>query len=167
MIVGANERLEKLLVRFHDAESNIDAGDVLDCVMESVTVEDCWFVPVEILPDGMNETDVEEGGLLDELSMFRKMVITNKNDESFYCAFTSEKEMNARRKEGTQISVKYKARAMLRDLLETDDEIKGVVINPWTESFVIRKDNAEMILQLADKVPESVAASFKSYRLEP
>lgn len=167
MIVGANERLEKLLVGFHDAESNIDAGDVLDCVMESVTVEDCWFVPVEILPDGMNETDVEEGGLLDELSMFRKMVITNKNDESFYCAFTSEKEMNARSKEGTHISVKYKARAMLRDLLETDDEIKGVVINPWTESFVIRKDNAEMILQLADKVPESVAASFKSYRLEP
>ena len=115
MIVGANERLEKLLVGFHDAESSIDAGDVLDCVMESVVVEDCWFVPVEILPDGMNETDVEEGGLLDELSMFRKMVITNKNDESFYCAFTSEKEMNARSKEGTHISVKYKARAMLRE----------------------------------------------------
>ena len=166
MIVGLNEKLEKLLTGFRDEESRVDADDVLNCMARSVAAKDSWYVPVNILEDGMNETDVEDGRELEELPMFQKLVITNREEERFFCAFTSEEAMNADREEGTRISVKYKARAMLRDLLSAD-EIEGLVINPWTESFVIGKGTAEELLKVADGIPEGEAAAYRSYRLEP
>lgn len=166
MLIGKMEELAKLLAEYKDETSEVDAGDVLNCIVESVAAGDCWFVPVGLLEDGENETDIAEGSGLEKLPMFRKTVVTNKKEERFFCAFTSEEAMNADREEGTRISVKYSARACLRDLLSSE-EIEGLVINPWTESFSFRKDTAETILDLADSIPEDTAAGYHTYRLSP
>ena len=142
MIVGLNEKLEKLLARFRDVDSDVDAPDVLDCMAESVAAGDCWYVPVKVVAEDEDEEDLEDGFELGELPMFHKLVVTDEEGGRFFCAFTSEAAMNADHKEGgTRISVKYKACALLRDLLAADD-IKGLVINPWTDAFVVSKENA-------------------------
>ena len=164
MIVGQIEKLEKLLGKFCDTNSNVTSNDVMTCVADSVAAEDSWFVPADVLEDGMNETDIGEGCGLEELPLFRKMVITNPAKESYFCAFTSEEAMNADHAEGTRISVKYKACALLRDLLAADD-IKGLVINPWTDAFVVSKENAAKALEYAEKMPESAVAVLRSYKI--
>ncbi len=166
MIVGLNEKLERMLGEFRDRESGVDAADVLNCVSESVAAGDCWYVPAQLLEDGMNETDVGEGFAFGELPMFQKLTVTNKKDESFFCAFTSEEAMNADHEDGVHISVKYGARALLRDLLETE-EMAGLVINPWTKSFKLTKERVKKILELADGISDDEAASLRSYRLAP
>ena len=166
MIVGQIEKLEKLLGKFCDTNSSVTSNDVMTCVADSVAAEDSWFVPVDVLEDGMNKTDIGEGCGLEELPLFRKMVITNPAEESYFCAFTSEEAMNADHVEGTRISVKYKACALLRDLLVADD-IKGLVINPWTDAFVVSKENAAKALEYAERMPESAVATLRSYRLDP
>ncbi len=165
MIVGMNEKLERLLVKYGEKESRVDLSDVMTCVAQSVAAGDSWYVPAEALDDGMNETDIEEGREIAELTGFQKMALTNEKKERFLCAFTSREAMTAHQ-EGTWISVGYVARAMLRDLLRAD-EFTGLVLNPWTEPFVIVKDDVEKLLNLADSVPETALASFRSYRLEP
>ena len=166
MIVGQTEKLERILAEFCDLDSRVTSKNVMKCVADSAAAGDSWFVPVEFLEDGMNETDIEEGRGIEELPLFRKKEIENPAEERFYCAFTSEQAMNADREEGTRISVKYKARAMLRDLLAADD-VKGLVINPWTDAFVVSKENAEIALDYAERMPESAAAALRSYRLDP
>ena len=166
MIVGQVEKLEKLLGEFCDVDSSVTSKDVMECVANSVAAEDNWIVPVDILEDGMNETDIGEGCGLEELPLFRKMVVTNPAEESYFCAFTSEEAMNADHEDGTRISVKYKARAILRDLLSAN-EIKGLVINPWTDAFVVSKENATKALEYAEKMPEEAVTALRSYRLEP
>ncbi len=166
MLMGQIEKLEKLLGKFSDMSSSVTSKDVLECVAESAAAEDSWFVPVDLLEDGMNETDIEEGNSLEGMSLFRKTVITNPAEERYFCAFTSEAAMNADHEEGTRISVKYRARAMLRDLLAADG-IKGLVINPWTDAFVVSKKNAAKALDFAERMPESAVAALRSYRLDP
>ena len=166
MIVGQIEKLESLLGEFCDSDSSVTSKDVMECVANSAAAGDSWFVPVEFLEDGMNETDIEEGRGLEDLPLFRKEVVTNPAEESYYCAFTSEEAMNANRKEDTRISVKYKARAMLRDLLAADDS-EGLVINPWTDAFVVSKENARKALDYAVRMPESAVAALRSYKLDP
>ena len=136
MLVGQIEKLEKLLGKYSNFNSCVTLQDVMECVAYNAAVEDSWFVPVNLLEDGMNETDIGEGHGLEEMPMFRKMVVTNAFEENYFCAFTSEEAMNADHEEGTRISVKYRARAVLRDLLAADD-IKGLVINPWTDAFEV------------------------------
>ncbi len=166
MIVGQIEKLEKLLSEFCDLNSSVTSKDVMKCVADSAAAEDSWYIPVVFLEDGMNETDIVEGHSLEEMPLFRKIVITNPAEESYFCAFTSEEAMNADHKDGTRISVKYKARALLRDLLAADD-IKGLVINPWTDAFMVSKENAAKALEYAEKMPESAVAALRSYRLDP
>ncbi len=166
MLVGQIEKLEKLLGKYSNFNSCVTLQDVMECVAYSAAVEDSWFVPVNLLEDGMNETDIGEGHGLEEMPMFRKMVVTNAFEENYFCAFTSEEAMNADHEEGTRISVKYRARAVLRDLLAADD-IKGLVINPWTDAFEVSKENAAKALDFAEKLPESGVAALRTYRLEP
>ena len=166
MLVGQIEKLEKLLGKYSNFNSCVTLQDVMECVAYNAAVEDSWFVPVNLLKDGMNETDIGEGHGLEEMPMFRKMVVTNAFEENYFCAFTSEEAMNADHEEGTRISVKYRARAVLRDLLAADD-IKGLVINPWTDAFEVSKENAAKALDFAEKLPESGVAALRTYRLEP
>ncbi len=166
MIVGVTEKLEKMLGRYREEDSEVRFATVMNCVTDSVAAGDCWHVPVGLLEDGMNETDVEDGYEMEKLPMFRKRVLTNEDGESFFCAFTSEEAMNADREDGTRISVKYAARAMLTDLLASE-EIAGLVINPWTEAFAVSRENAQKVLERADRMSAERVASLRSYRLEP
>ena len=106
MIVGLNEKLEKLLAGFRDGDSDVDAPDVLDCISESVAAGDSWYVPVKVVTDE-DEEDIEDGFELGELPMFHKLVVTDEEGGRFFCAFTSEEAMNADHEDGVHISVKY------------------------------------------------------------
>ena len=166
MIIGVTEKLEKILGRYREEDSGVRFSSVMNCVTDSVAAGDCWHVPVGVLEEGMNETDIADGYEMNELPMFRKLTLTNGDGERFFCAFTSEEAMNADREEGTRISVKYAARAMLTDLLASD-EIAGLVINPWTEAFEVSRENARKVLDIAAGMPDERVASLRSYRLEP
>ena len=166
MIIGVTEKLERYLGRYREKDSDMSFASVMNCLTDSVAAGDCWHVPVELLPDGMNETDIEDGHGMEELPMFRKMILSNREGEIVFFAFTSEEAMNADRRDGTRISVKYSARALLTDLL-ADEEIAGVVINPWTEAFRVSRVNIEKVLERADRMSAEKVAALRSYRLEP
>ena len=61
MIIGVTEKLEKMMFSFQEKENEVDFSDVMDCVVESVAAGDLWQVPVEVIEEGMNETDFPDG----------------------------------------------------------------------------------------------------------
>ncbi len=166
MIVGLVEKLEKMMGSFRDEDSNVGFGDVMKCVVESVAVGDSWYVPVFVMEEGMNETDVVDGGLVDKLPMFCKHTLTDQDGSRFFCAFTSEEAMNADSEEGTRISVKYAARAMLRDLLSSE-ECEGIVMNPWTDSVIISRENAEKVLDVTEHLDSEYVRTLRAYQIDP
>ena len=165
MIVGVNEKLDRLMREYRDGDSRTDFNDVMDCVMESVACGDSWLVPAELMEDGMNGTDYEEARLFGELPMV-KLTLTNAKDERYLVAFTNEESVSQPGCETPSITVKYSARALFNDLLASE-EFAGIVLNPWTENYSISKENARLVLENAGKMsPESIRA-LQSVQLEP
>ena len=92
MIIGVNERLEKSMERYRDRRDDTEYGDVISYVIDSVAAGDYWHVPVDVIEDGMNETDFREGWILEHLPEFSKKTVCSINDEEeLFCAFTTEK----------------------------------------------------------------------------
>ena len=166
MIIGMNEKLEKMMLDYQDRNEEVEFSDVMDCIVDSVAAGDTWNVPVQVIEDGMNETDFREGWILEKLPAFYKRTIRNKNDEELFCAFTNETLASKIDEDGTYISVKYPARELLRELVAAE-ECSGLVINPWSDAFFVSRSNAEKILQYADEIPRDGVLDLLSCRIEP
>ena len=54
MIVGVNEKLEKMMFSYQGKDDEVEFDDVMNCVVECVAAGDLWHVPVEAMEDGMN-----------------------------------------------------------------------------------------------------------------
>ena len=121
MIIGMNEKLEKMMLDYQDRNEEVEFSDVMDCIVDSVAAGDTWNVPVQVIEDGMNETDFREGWILEKLPAFYKRTIRNKNDEELFCAFTNETLASKIDEDGTYISVKYPARELLRELVAAEE----------------------------------------------
>ena len=117
MVVGMNEKLEKMMVNFKEKDDEVDFSDVMNCVVDSVAAGDLWHVPVEVMEDGMNETDFNEGWILEKLPAFYKKTLRTGEDEELFGAYTSEAAVNKTEEEGTLMTVKYPARELLRELI--------------------------------------------------
>ena len=166
MVVGMNEKLEKMMVNFKEKDDDVDFSDVMNCVVDSVAAGDLWHVPVEVMEDGMNETDFNEGWILEKLPAFYKKTLRTGEDEELFGAYTSEAAVNKTEEEGTLMTVKYPARELLRELVKADD-CPGLLINPWSDSFFISRENAEKVLQNAEKIPAEGVRNLPAYRIEP
>ena len=166
MIVGMNEKLESMMLGYQNKDDEVAFGDVMNCVVESVAAGDTWYVPVEVMEDGMNETDLREGWILEKMPAFYKKTLGNSEEEELFCAFISETALNKVEEEGTFMTVKYPARELLYELVRADD-CPGLMINPWSDSFFISRENAEKVLDNAEKVPDERVLNLLTYRIEP
>ena len=166
MIIGVTEKLEKMMFSFQEKENEVDFSDVMDCVVESVAAGDLWQVPVEVIEEGMNETDFPDGWVLEKMPGFYKKTVGNSHGDQIFCAFTSEDAMNKVEEEGTFISVKYPVKELLTELVSAED-CPGMILNLWSDDFFISRENAAKVLENAEKVPADGIMDLLSYRIEP
>ena len=166
MIIGVNERLEKSMERYRDRRDDTEYGDVISYVIDSVAAGDYWHVPVDVIEDGMNETDFREGWILEHLPEFSKKTVRSLNDdEELFCAFTTEKKITVGTEEDL-LTVLYPARDLLQELAAAE-ECAGMVLNPGSESVHISRESAIKILSYADNMEPEIVRSLQSYRIEP
>ncbi len=165
MLFGLNERLEQALKDYHDDEDS-EWSEVMSLITDSVAVGDLWQVPVDAIPEDMNETDYEEGLLLSRFPACVKKTIRTSRDESLFCAFTSPGKVSTGDLEDPVMSVAYPARDVLSEF--ADAEIgDGFVINPWSDRFKLSRNEVKKVLDLAGKIPRERVREMKSYRIDP
>ena len=165
MIVGYNEKLEDILRAFQDKDNDVDWADVMTAIVNSVAAGDDWYIPVEMMQEGMNETDYEEGWILDHIPGLIKRTIGTKTGKELMCAFTSPDKFSAVHQEEV-MSVRYPAKRLLTEFSQWDS-IDGLMLNPWSDDFVIDQEEAEKALAFASDISDRRKQSFRSYRLEP
>lgn len=166
MLNGLNEKLEQALVGFADEKDNTGWADVMTVITDSVAAGDLWRVPVDLVPDGTNETDYEDGHVLSKLPAFVKKTISNDRDETWFCAFTSPEKVTLDSSSEPIMTVSYPARDLLEEFA-TCESGDGFVINPWSDDFKLDRETAKKVLELAQKVPEERIRAQQTYRLEP
>ena len=166
MIVGVNEKLEKMMFSYQGKDDEVEFDDVMNCVVECVAAGDLWHVPVEAMEDGMNETDFKDGWILEKIPALYKKTIGNKNNEELFCAFTSESTIKMEDTKGAFITVKYPVKDLLYELV-TAEECPGLVINPWSDSFFISRENAQKVLDYAEDITSEGVLDLLTYRIEP
>ena len=166
MLNGLNEKLEHILSDFFNDEEGTDWADVMTIITDSVAAGDCWQVPVDAIPEGMNETDYEEGSLLEKLPACVKKTIGNSRNEMLFCAFTSPEKVSVGNSEEPVMSLPYRAKDLLAEFADSETG-DGFVINPWTDDFKLSREDVKKVLELAQKVPESRIREMRSYRIAP
>ena len=115
MIVGFNEKLEEKLGLFRDKKDNVDWADVMTAIVNSVAADDDWFIPVEMMPEGMNETDYEDGYVFDHIPSIVKRTIATRTGKELLCAFTSPEKFSAGDLNEV-MSIRYPARKLISEL---------------------------------------------------
>ena len=95
MLLGLNEKLELVLSSYLNEDTDTDWADVMELITDSVAAGDLWQVPVDSLPDGMNETDFPEGHILERLPTCVKKTLGSKQNEPMFCAFTSPRKLSS------------------------------------------------------------------------
>lgn len=166
MLLGLNEKLELVLSSYLNEDTDTDWADVMELITDSVAAGDLWQVPVDSLPDGMNETDFPEGHILERLPTCVKKTLGSKQNEPMFCAFTSPGKLSSGDSTGTVMSIVYPAKDLLEEFVNAED-ICGFIINPWSDDFKITKEAAAKVLMLAKTIPEEKIRTMRAYRLEP
>lgn len=162
MLVGMNEKLENMLAMLGDPKSRIDRSDVLVAIVKSVAVGDCWQIPVES-EDEVMET---EGMALENVPGLVKRTVRTDQGKRYFCAFTSSAAVTTDREEFPVVSISYPATDYLREYAASE-MCDGLMLNPWSDSFVITRSEAEKILQAAEMIPEREVRALRTYQLEP
>ncbi|TDP56463.1 SseB family protein [Aminicella lysinilytica] len=150
--INDNYRIDKALVEFKAKPNRENAVGVMETIRLSMDMEKNILVPVE-LPDGI--TDWES--LLDPSGNFVVAEDTPINirtlgnpegTDSYYVAFTNADELS---KGQPTASLEIDINELI-DMFNDNDEIDGIVLNPWGISFLLDKDMIEMIVE-ADDAP--------------
>lgn len=165
MLKGLNEKLEQTLYDYSEGAEGTDWAKVMTDITNSVAVGDEWYLPVDAIPEGMNETDYADGRVLERLPAFFKRTIT-VGDKEMYCAFTSSEKVCAGDCSKPVMTLAYPAEQLLREIAAGEGS-DGFILNPWSDSFGLGREEIEKVLELAGEVPEEQICSMQSYRLEP
>ena len=165
MLKGLNEKLEKILRDYCEDESTTEWKDVMFVMTHSVAAGDMWHVPVEMIPEGMNETDYADGQLLGNLPMFVKRTIINDGNER-YCAFTSSERVRTGDSKDPVMTVAYPSNVFLEEIAR-DDNINGFVLNPWSDDLTLDAETVNSLLRIAARVPEDYLRGYRAYQIEP
>lgn len=165
MLLGLNDHLERVMDCYRKGDSDTNKVDVMYMIANSLAADDHWHVPVDMMPEGSNETDYEEGCVLEKLPDFVKKSIRTSKGKSFFCAFTSPEKVCTDGAESL-ITIRYPARALLTEFIEADS-CDGFIINPWTDDFEISKMDVHKLLDIAESVSEADIQKLRRYYLEP
>ncbi len=166
MLKGLNEQLEMMLNKFGDVESSVERVDVLETIAKSVAAGDLWHIPVEPMEDDMNETDYPDGIVLEKLPAFVKRRIETGAGKQFVCAFTSADKVYTESEESPTVTVAYPSGDYIREFLKMEVG-DGVMLNPWSDYFVISREQAKQILECSAAIPEREVRAMRSFRIEP
>lgn len=162
MLVGLNEKLENILSKLGDPKSTVQRSDVLVTIVKSVAVGDCWQIPVES-EDEVMET---EGLVLENVPGLVKRTVRTSQGKRYFCAFTSSEAVTTDSEEFPVVSITYPAADYLREYVASE-VCAGLMLNPWSDSFIISRGEAEKILHAAEMIPEREVRALRSYQLDP
>ncbi len=166
MIIGYREKLEKTLSAFLDVESEVERGDVLNAIARSVAVGDDWLIPVKGMEEGMNETDFEEERVFSPIPCLLTRTVCIRDGAEMACAFTGVEKQAGEDEDETVMSLQYPARDVLEEFSRWTS-VESLLLNPWTDGFVISRADAKRILAVADSFPKRKVDAMRTYRIEP
>lgn len=131
----------------------------------SIAADDDWYLPVEMMGDGMTEADYEEENLLEKMPGFMKKTIVSSSGQHGFFAFTSLKKLRSP-ESGTLITVRRPAKEIMLEFTEADPE-KVFVLNPWTDGLQVSTQETAKLLSAAAAVKPGDILRLRRYVLEP
>ena len=166
MLCGRIEKLEDILERYIGDDDYVGREDVLRVIGESAAAGDCWQVPVDVVPDGMNETDFENGQVLGRVPACVKKTLVSEKNELFFCAFTSPDRVSAGSSEEPVMSISYPALDLLQEFADSDFA-DGMLLNPWSQGLRISHEDVKEILDNLKAAGKPDFNALHSYRIKP
>lgn len=134
--LDGNEMIEEAIRTFHEKSSKEKLCAVLDAVRTRMHQDGHFMIPVVMSDDG-NE--------------FSMRTLQTKDGKEWLAAFTTPGEHE--KGEPSQIMSNF-IDSMLKACMES--EYAGVIINPWSESFMLSKELIEMMIKADGDVEYSV-----------
>lgn len=166
MLTGLNEQLEMMLGKYSDCESGVEKTDVLDSIAKSVAAGDLWHIPVDAMGEDMNDSDYPEGIVLEKLPAFIKRTLGTNDNNRLFCAFTSADKVHAEGAGLPTVSVPYPAGDFIKEFLASE-VCDGLMLNPWSDSFLLSREQARQILDCSKRIPEREVSALRSYIINP
>ncbi len=163
MIKGVCEDLEWLLDQLDEDDSDEAWKAVLDALAFSVAAGTDWLVPVDVMPEGANETDFPDGLPLKRLPGLLRNTLELEDQEQVAFVFTCPDRVTAQL-EGC-CTFTYPARDVMEEFLESGAE--RIAINPWSNDLLIRRRGVEQCMQKAEKVTPRDLQEWKRCEAEP
>ena len=162
-MIGLNAYLEHTLKGYTDADEAVYKEDVLHAVSCAAAANEFWLVPVEPLPDGSSDVDFAPGLLLEQAPGFLRKTIKVQGKTLLLCAFTSQEMLHGEDEEILHII--YPAKSILEELVRAD--VDGMALNPWGDSVILKKEDAEKALKDAEEIDKSELLSRQAYLVSP
>lgn len=131
--------LEEMLQQRRPDEPGFDNEVILTTVKEAMQAGGLFTVPVELMPMPELEEDVQPGEIytVAEDIRFYMRTLDHEEGKKYYVAFTS---LEAAQKGPESCTATVKVSRVLERTLFNDD-VLGLVINPFTNPYLISKDN--------------------------
>ena len=160
MMIGLSEKLEWMLQDYHEHLSEENAQNIMNLIAESAAAKETWLVPLEPPESEDYDEEIEE----DTYHPSRKTFLLNNKGEEFYCAFTGpEKLLN---QPSEMISALQTVPQILNEVVN-DTGNRGLVLNPWSDHFILKKEHIVDILKRADRIPVGGSPSLRSIWIPP
>lgn len=166
MLCGKMERLEQVLDRFSQDNSVQNIEQVKVVLAQCAALGDTWQVPIDPMPEDMNETDYEDGRALGGMPTCLKKTVITRSNEIIFCAFTDPQRVSLDSSEEPVLSVAYPVGNFLREFVESDYGT-GLIVNPWTSGFRLTRKEVKEILERANSIYGDKARSLQFYRIQP
>lgn len=160
MMIGLSEKLEWMLQDYHEHLSEENAQNVMNLIAESAAAKETWLVPLEPPENEDYDEEIEE----DTYHPVRKTFLLNNKGEEFYCAFTGPEKLLKQPSE--MISALQTVPQILNEVIN-DTGNRGLVLNPWSDHFILKKEHVADILKRADRIPAGETASSRSIWIPP
>lgn len=163
MILGLNGKLEREMLELRNRPSERQLRRLMELLAESVAAGDWWYVPVEPMAEGLNETDVEDWAPLGSTRMCKRTI--RSAGRRLFCVFTEEALLE--RAENDQVvSIRYPARQFLEEIAGAE-ELDGLMFNPWTSHFTVKLEHVRTLLRAAEEIDPETAAAHCSVWIRP
>lgn len=165
MIIGPNEHLESALELYREHQNDSTILSAMNMITICLAAEEEWLVPIDLISDGMNETDFPEEMLLEKLpGMVKKEFVSSSGKTCLY-AFTSLEKVHMA---GTEplLTVRYPATDLLREFTQADSG-KALVLNPSSDAFPLFPQDSVNLLSAMAGVPRAAVLKNSRISIEP